>query len=167
MCLAFCFHAAHRAARTVDGAVERVLGFFILDTFENDRGFAHGAADETLLAGKCRRCSLANYPIVLAAMSFSPGKIVMVMDFLEDRGVQKLCDFAANPISSGARVDAAEMHALDVLIAEIAICIDHAGINVHAIFGAGFLEKPGGDLVAQSTRAEMDANPDAILFVRE
>jgi hypothetical protein len=108
----FGFHAAHHAAGAVDGAVEGVFGGLVLNAFQDYGGFAHGAADEAFLAGKCRSCSFADDPIVLTIVRLAPCEIVMVVNFLENGSAENAGNFFAHPIAPGVGVFSGQGHAL-------------------------------------------------------
>jgi hypothetical protein len=95
--------------------------------------------NETFLTCERRGCAFANHPIIFATVIFSPRKIVMVVNFFQDRRAKNLGNFLADPISSGVCIFSAEMHALDVLIAQVAVHVDYARIDIHAVFSASFL----------------------------
>src|SRR5437899_2535872 len=97
-------------------AVERVFGFFVLNAFENDRRFAHSSADEPFLSRECGRCSLANHPVLFAAVSLSPCEIVMIVNFFANGSAEQSGNLPAHPISSRVCVRTAQVHALDILI---------------------------------------------------
>ena len=86
----------------------------------------------------------------------------MVVHFLDDGSAEKLSNLPAYPISPGVGILPAEVHALDVLIAEIAIGVDYARINVHAVFGPGLFQEPRRNLVSQAARTKMHADPHAV-----
>jgi len=98
---------------------------------------------------------------------FEPGEVVVVVDLLLDGGAEQPGYASADPVAAGVGVGSTELHGGDVLCAEVARNVEVDGVDHHAVGGARRLEEPGGDAVAEATRAEVDANPDAILLVDE
>jgi hypothetical protein len=80
---------------------------------------------------------------------------------------QYLCHAGAHPVASGVRVLARELHCRQVLLPQIAVGIEHARLDVHAIARTRGFQEPGCDLVSQAARAEVHADPDPVLLVGE
>jgi hypothetical protein len=72
----------------------------------------------------------------------------MVVNLFENRTAEESSNFLAHPISPGIRIFTGEVRALDVLSPQVTVHIDHAGIDIHAVFRSSFLQKPGRDFVS-------------------
>src|SRR3989442_15026353 len=74
----FGFHPPHDATGAVNRGTKRLARQVALDSFQDYRILAHGSADESALAGKCRRGPLANHPQLPAAVFLPPGEVVVI-----------------------------------------------------------------------------------------
>src|SRR6266480_3311397 len=98
--------AAHDAARTVHGRVERArlkiarLGICRRRALENHGVVTHRAADESLLAGKGWRRALAHDVELLAAVLLDPREVVMVMHQLHFTPTEHRHNLAGDPLAA-------------------------------------------------------------------
>src|SRR2546421_11757912 len=111
--------------------------------------------------------SLADNPEHLSAVLLVPCEIVMVVNFIEHLGAENLSYTRAHPIATGVGVSAGQLHGRDVVLPFVAAGIERYRRRVHVVLGSGAVQEPGGDLVPETARTEMHADPDPILLVGE
>src|SRR5215469_367337 len=68
--------ATEQPAGAMHCGIERSLGFFAVDAFDDHSVIAHGAADEAALSRKCRGRAFAYYPQIEVAVALAPGVVV-------------------------------------------------------------------------------------------
>ena len=151
------------------GRVERLLRSRRLDALEDDRLVAHRAADEALLARTGRRAALADHPVRSTEVLLPPREVVVVVHLVRRLGAEDLEHLVDDDVAAGVGVVACELHRRDVRLAELRADLEQHRRRVHLALARprverqalGEREEARRGLVAEATRAEVDADPDA------
>ena len=85
-------------------------------TLDDHRIVAHRPANESLLARKRRRRSLANNDHRLSLVLFAPGEVVVVVDQFQLRPAEDRDDLARDPFAAGVGVLAGKRHQRPVVL---------------------------------------------------
>src|SRR5712671_5027028 len=100
-------------------------------------------------------------------MRFAPGVVVVVVDGVGDGAANDSANALDHPLAPGIGVRAGKSHSGDVLSAELAGLVEERRLDVDAILASSEADELGRGLVAEATRAEMHADPDPAVLIRE
>ena len=138
---------------------------------QDDGSAGHRGADESRLAREGRRGALAHDDELFAEVVLAPGEVVVVVHQVEDLSTDdRRRHFAADPLAPGVGVAPGELHELPVALSLVARKIEKGFGLGHALSplpARGDRHEARGDGVPEAARAEVDAHPDALVFVGE
>src|SRR5207248_6511504 len=118
--------AGHDPAGAVNGGEQRLARDGRVDSLDNHGVVAHAAADKTFLSGKSRRRTLAHNPVSLSVVRFAPGKVVMVVHFLENFRAENLArDVTRHRFASGVSITTSQMHPGEIIAPNLGILFNH------------------------------------------
>ena len=158
--------ARHDPTRAVHRREKRFARNRRVDSFDNDRVVAHASANKSFLAGKRRRRAFAHDPELFAIVFLLPGEVVMVVHFLENlRAQDSPNDMPRDRFPPRVGIAPGQMHARDVITADLRILWNNCRRNIHSVLAAGCFQEMRRRLVAEPARTEMHADPDAILLI--
>jgi hypothetical protein len=72
-------------------------------------------------------------------MLLVPGEVVVVMNPLHNLGAQDLRHTAAHPVTARVGISAGKVHGKQVLRTQIAVHVEDARLDIHAVLRAGSL----------------------------
>src|SRR5690606_31402189 len=138
----------------------------------DDHGIvAHRAADEALLPRKRGRRTLPHDDVLLAPVPLLPREVVVVVNELQLAPAQDLDDLPSDPLTTGVRVSAGQLHELPVVVAERRVQVEQ-DLRLPRVARAPLpplrqIQEPGGNGVAEAARTEVHADPDRVRLVGE
>src|SRR5579862_7622419 len=106
-------------------------------------------------------------PVALAAQVFTPGVVVVVMDLLDDLRIEDLGHLGYHRVATRIGISPGQLHSLDVLRTEVRMLVEPDRHRVHPVGCVRSVQEPGGDLMPQSSRSEVDPDPDPVLLIEE
>ena len=144
-----------------------------LDALEDHRRLAHRRADEAALAREGRRRALADDPGGRAVDVLAPGVVVVVVDLDVGLGAEDGEHLGDDDLAARVRVAPGELHRGGVALAEPGGGVEddrraHHPALVRAAVERQALrerEEAGRRLVAEAARAEVHADPDAVVVL--
>src|ERR1700730_259300 len=159
--------AGHDAASAVHGRIQTRSSSGALNAREDHGIIAHRTAYKSALTRECRGRALADDPEIAIAMVLTPSVVVVIVHGVNYFTANDPAHTPYDPFSARIGVQAGKPHAGDVLLAEVAVLMNDAGVDVDSILAAAKLEELGRGLMAKSARTEVHANPDPAIFVGE
>src|SRR5438552_9967876 len=144
-----------------------------LDTLEEQRLVAHGAADEALLSRTCGRAALPDHPVRSAEVLLPPREVVVVVYLARRFGAEDLEHLRNHDVPARVGVLTCELHRRHVGAAQLRADLEQNRRRVHLpldptlaeALALGERKEAGCRLVSEATRAEMDAHPDVTVLV--